>query len=107
MELDLSTYSFDPIAVNIVSAWVIQQVKMSDWRIFGWITEQTPKVNVAVAACTAALTAAGMAVDWQSGTGTLTISGISLNSALLFAWGVVKGYAFQHVTYQAALKPKG
>lgn len=107
MNIDLSQYSFDAVAINIVAAWLIQNLKTSKLPGLGWISEKTPATTRLISVLAAALTAAGMAVSWQDAgaTHTLTITGISAASGLTFGWNVLKNYCFQHVAYKAAFKP--
>lgn len=103
--VDFNQYSFDTVAVNVIVAWLIQKMKVSDMRIFAWISQNTPKVNVLVSVVLAAVTAAGMTVDWQQDAHTLTITGISLTNVLIFLWYIIKNVAFQHGAYKAIFKP--
>lgn len=107
MNIDLSQYSFDTIAVNIIVAWLIQRMKLSNLSIFNWMSAATPKINVLVSVTLASLTAAGMAVNWQDGgqTHTLMISGISWVNCFLFVWYVIKNVAFQHGAYKMMFQP--
>ena len=107
MNIDLSQYSFDAVAINVVAAWLIQTLKTSKLKGLGWITDKTPATTRLLSVLAAALTAAGMAVDWTAtgATYTLTITGISVASLLTFTWNVIKNYAFQTVAYKVAFKP--
>ena len=108
MNIDLSQYSFDSVAVNMVVAWLIQKIKLSGWPVFNWINSNTPKTTAFISVVMAAVTAAGMSVDWQSagGAGTLMISGITLSNVALFIWYVIKNTAFQHGAYKVMFQAK-
>jgi len=107
VNIDLSQYSFDAVAINVVAAWLIQNLKTSKLPGLGWISEKTPATTRLISVLAAALTAAGMAVDWTAAgaTHTLTVTGISVASALTFGWNVLKNWVFQTVAYKAAFKP--
>ncbi|TXH54872.1 MAG: hypothetical protein E6Q97_09965 [Desulfurellales bacterium] len=102
LPFDTSTYSFDPIAINAIVVWLIQQMKKSD--ALGFIGDNTPNATRLISAIGASLTAAGMSWTWNADGGVLTITGISAASVAVFGWSVAKNYLFQHVIYKAAFK---
>lgn len=95
---DPSSYSFDSVAINGLAVWIIQRLKMSN-GVFAFIREG--RVVQIIGALVAALTAAGMAVDWTvaGGSGTLTITGITVGGVISFLWLTVKNVVFQHLIY--------
>lgn len=101
---DPSAYSFDSIAVNVLTVWAIQKLKLTG-RV-QWISEATPRVTQFVSVAAAAVTAAGMSITWDmsTGTGTLTIAGITVGSVATFLWLTAKNLGFQHVIYQIAFR---
>lgn len=100
---DPSSYSFDSVALNGVVVFVIQQMKLSNSRLFSWISCNTPFITRAVAVVGAAITASAMSVNWSeaAGVGTLTISGITPENMALFAWQIIKNLMFQHGIYKS------
>lgn len=105
--IDLSQYSFDSIAVNVVAAWVIQKMKASQLPIFAWISDKTPTTTRLLSVLVAALSAAGMTVSWTyADTGyALGISGITATSVATFLWSVLKNYVFQYGAYKTMFQP--
>ncbi len=107
MQPDFSAYSLDSVATNAMVAWAIQQMKTSNLPIFSWISHNTPKITLAISVLMAAVTAAGMLVQWDvaNGVGTLTISGITPAAILTFVWITAKNLVFQEGAYRAIFKP--
>jgi len=96
LPFDPTAYSLDPIALNLMIGWGLQKLK-TDPRV-SWLSEQTPKLLVAIRGVAALATAAGLTISWayvDSSGGTITISGISLASVSSFLWSIAKNYAFQ------------
>lgn len=97
----------DQLVIAVVAAWAIEQLKQS--KYFPFITQETSKLNRAVAALLSALGTVGILVGhtWspQTHTLTITISGLSLGSVLTFAWRTFGEYIYMKIFYHAALKP--
>jgi len=107
--IDISQYSFDSVAINVVVAWAIQFMKDSTSPLFKWITNFTPMTTRFVAAIAAALTAVGMSTSWTCTDDkgcTFAIAGITLASVANLIWYTLKNYAFQHLAYQVGFNPK-
>ncbi len=105
---DFSAYSLDSVAANIMVSGALQKMKLSDSPLFSWISEVTPKTTLLLSAVAAAITAAGMMVNWETvnGVGTLTVSGITPESVASFVWNTAKNFTFQEGAYRAFYKPR-
>ena len=87
-------------------AWIIEQMKKSQWKGLSWINANTPWVTRIVAAIGAALSAAGIHYTWNSTAGTLMITGLSLTAVVSGLWQVAISYLLQHGWYRAAIQSK-
>lgn len=75
--LDFGNYSLNTILVPALVGWALEKAQRSHMRIFDWISHETPGLVRAFSVVFAALTAAGMTVQWiNAETGwSLTIAG--------------------------------
>ena len=73
--------------------------------IVPWMTAGTGRVNAAVAAVLAAVSAAGIHTEFDSAAGSLLITGLTVTSLLHFGGEWVRQWTLQHFVYHATKEP--
>jgi hypothetical protein len=94
----MDDHAMNSLVINAVAGWAISKAKSSNSPWLQWLDASRPVLTTIVSTLVAAITAAGMTITWDGGSGTLTITGISVASVLTFVWFVVKNQVFQHIT---------
>lgn len=89
---------------SAVVVWLIQYLKSAGWLRF--MTDDTGKINRAVSAVLALLTAAGIHITFDSTAGILTIAGITLANGLHFAWAAAQQFVGQEIIYEMVYRPR-
>lgn len=93
------------VVVGAGFAYILQWVKKAEW--FPWLTRHsTDGWKVIVSAVIAAASAFAIDFKWDSGAGSLMITGLTFAHAWngLVAFGV--SFLAQHGTYKALIEPK-
>jgi hypothetical protein len=87
------------LAAAAVIAYVIQLMKNSNWKIFGWISRETPTVTRLVAVVLSGIATIGIHATFNGG--TLVVTGLSATVVLagLWKWGVQ--FAYTHGWFKA------
>jgi hypothetical protein len=91
------------VGIGFLAVWLIQKLKSLKW--FPWITHTTDRLNRLLSAVIAALAAVGITWQYEPNQGVLTISGLTVASALSFLWTLLTQGAVQEVLYRVAFKP--
>ena len=86
-----------------ISVYLIQKLK--SWARLPLVSETTDRLNRALSLILATLSAAGILVvaNWtgfETGTFTLTVTGLTAANITAFAWTMVKSLAMQEVFYR-------
>jgi|HubBroStandDraft_6_1064221.scaffolds.fasta_scaffold671645_2 hypothetical protein len=95
----VTTDTGSSLAAAAVIAYIISMMKNSNWKIFAWISGETPKVNRAVAVVLSGIATVGIHATFAKG--TLVVTGLSATVILtgLWHWGVQ--FAYTHGWFKA------
>lgn len=95
----ITTDTGSSLAAAAVISYVIGLMKNSNWRLFNWISRETPTVTRLVAIALSGLATIG--IHWTFSGGTLVVTGLTLTVVLtgLWHWGVQ--FAYTHGWFKA------
>jgi hypothetical protein len=88
------------VTLSTVVVVVMEWLKKAQW--FPWISAQSDKVNKALGAFLAAVTAVGIHYTYDASTATLTFTGISFGALGHAFWHWLQSYAVQETVYKGA-----
>lgn len=92
------------LTASAVVVWVIQYLKGAGWLKF--MTCDTGKLNRAVSAIFALLTAAGIHTTFDSTAGVLTVTGITLVNGVHLVWAAAQQFVGQEIIYEMVYHPR-
>lgn len=98
LPIDTSTYSFDPLFINIAAGALVNVAKHSDHPLFKWISDATPWVSRSLHTMVAAISAAGMTISYataEDGSMSITLAGITFTSVATFLFTSLKNFLGQ------------
>lgn len=91
------------LGIAALAPLFIEWCKNSKLPFLGWIDHGTVMASRLLSLTIAAMTGAGMLYSFE-GT-TLTITGITFSSMLVFLWEMAKQFGLQELAYRAAVQP--
>ena len=95
----ITTDTGSSLAAAAVISAIIGMMKSSNWRIFAWISQETPTVTRLVAVMLSGFATIGIHVTFAGGTLTVTNLSAPLVAVGLWHWGVQ--FAYTHGWFKA------
>lgn len=95
----VTTDTGSSLAAAALIAYVIGLMKNSNWRIFAWVSGETPKLNRAVAFVLSGFASVGIHTHFSAG--TLTVTGLTLTVIATGIWHWVVQFAYTHGWFKA------
>lgn len=92
------------VTVGAIVVWIIERLKK--WAALPWITQYTDRLNRALAVVGAILTATGITWSFAPATGTLTVTGLTLDNVIQVVWLALQQIVLQHALYHGVFKAK-
>lgn len=93
------------VTAGAISVSVIQWLKNT--KLIPFINHNSAALNRAVAWLMAFISAIGLHYTWDSGTGTLTLTGLTATAIGTTLWATIKSYAFQVLIYRGIVDKNG
>lgn len=90
------------VTVAVIVVMVIETLKRS--QRFSWINAATDRINRLLASIAAVLSGLGIQVAYSAESGVLTLSGLTLETAINLIWRIIAQYVLQEVIYRASYK---
>lgn len=101
----MDSAALDQLTMSSVVVMLIQWVKGT--KLFPFVNENTASLNRVIGWLAAGGAAIGLHLAFDSTSGTLTITGLTLTTMLHAGWDWIKSVAVQELIYQGVLqKPK-
>ena len=89
--------------VSLVMPFLLEGIK---WSRVPLLNLHTPRLNRAMAGVAAAITAMGVTSTYDHETGTLMVTGLTIESVVRAGAALVVNVLVQQATYRAAIDPK-
>lgn len=93
------------VTAGAISVSIIQWLKNT--KLVPFINHNSAALNRVVAWIAAFVSAVGLHYTWDSGTGTLTLTGLTATAIGTTLWATIKSYAFQVLIYRGIIDKSG
>jgi hypothetical protein len=95
----VTTDTGSSLAAAAVISYIIGLMKNSNWKIFAWISEETPTVTRFVAFLLSGVAAIGIHATFNGG--TLVVTGLTVTVILTGAWHWGVQFCYTHGWFKA------